>query len=29
MEGKLQPVVDALTAHYNSERLKSEAEAVA
>jgi peptide chain release factor 1 len=29
MEGKLQPVVDALTAHYNSERLKAEAEAVA
>jgi peptide chain release factor 1 len=29
MEGKLQPVVDALIAHYNSERLKSEAEAVA
>jgi peptide chain release factor 1 len=29
MEGKLQPVVDALIAHYNSERLKAEAEAVA
>src|SRR6202167_3243453 len=29
MEGKLQPVIDALTAHYNAERLKSEAEAVA
>jgi peptide chain release factor 1 len=29
MEGKLQPVVDALISHYNSERLKSEAEAVA
>src|SRR5580658_3328564 len=29
MEGKLQPVVDALTAHYNSERLKSEAETAA
>ena len=29
MDGKLQPVVDALIAHYNSERLKSEAEAVA
>jgi len=29
MEGKLQPVVDALIAHFNSERLKSEAEAVA
>src|SRR6202789_4233942 len=29
MGGKLQPVVDALTAHYNSERLKSEAETVA
>jgi len=28
MEGKLQPVVDALIAHFNSERLKSEAEAV-
>src|ERR1700691_4168222 len=29
MEGKLQPVVDALIAHFNAERLKSEAEAVA
>jgi peptide chain release factor 1 len=29
MEGKLQPVIDALTAHFNAERLKSEAEAVA
>jgi peptide chain release factor 1 len=29
MEGKLQPVVDALIAHFNGERLKSEAEAVA
>jgi peptide chain release factor 1 len=29
MEGKLQPVVDALIAHFNSERLKAEAEAVA
>ncbi len=28
MEGRLQPVVDALTAHFNAERLKSEAEAV-
>jgi peptide chain release factor 1 len=27
MEGRLQPVVDALTAHYNAERLKGEAEA--
>ncbi|HTY85041.1 MAG TPA: peptide chain release factor 1 [Silvibacterium sp.] len=27
MLGKLQPVVDALTAHYNAERLKGEAEA--
>jgi peptide chain release factor 1 len=26
MEGRLQPVVDALTAHYNAERLKAEAE---
>ena len=25
MEGKLQPVIDALIAHYNAERLKSEA----
>jgi peptide chain release factor 1 len=29
MEGKLQPVIDALVAHFNSERLKSEAETVA
>jgi peptide chain release factor 1 len=29
MEGKLQPVVDALIAHFNSERLKAEAETVA
>ena len=29
MEGKLQPVVDALTAHFNAERLKGEAEAIA
>jgi peptide chain release factor 1 len=29
MEGKLQPVVDALIAHFNSERLKSEGEAAA
>ena len=29
MEGRLQPVVDALIAHFNSERLKAEAEAVA
>jgi peptide chain release factor 1 len=28
MEGKLQPVVDALTAHFNAERLKGEAETV-
>jgi peptide chain release factor 1 len=27
MVGRLQPVVDALTAHYNAERLKAEAEA--
>src|SRR5246500_2833762 len=26
MDGKLQPVVDALTTHFNSERLKAEAE---
>jgi peptide chain release factor 1 len=26
MEGKLQPVIDALIAHFNAERLKSEAE---
>jgi peptide chain release factor 1 len=29
MEGKLQPVIDALIAHFNAERLKSEAEAIA
>jgi peptide chain release factor 1 len=29
MEGRLQPVVDALTAHFNAERLKGEAEAIA
>ena len=29
MEGKLQPVIDALIAHFNAERLKSEAETVA
>ncbi|MGA7520971.1 MAG: peptide chain release factor 1 [Acidobacteriaceae bacterium] len=29
MEGKLQPVIDALIAHFNSERLKSEAETAA
>jgi len=29
MEGKLQPVIDALTAHFNAERLKGEAEAMA
>jgi peptide chain release factor 1 len=27
MEGRLQPVIDALTAHFNAERLKAEAEA--
>ena len=27
MEGRLQPVIDALTAHYNAERLKAESEA--
>jgi peptide chain release factor 1 len=27
MEGKLQPIVDALIAHYNAERMKAEAEA--
>ncbi|MGA8109026.1 MAG: peptide chain release factor 1, partial [Acidobacteriaceae bacterium] len=27
MEGRLQPVVDALIAHFNAERLKAEAEA--
>jgi peptide chain release factor 1 len=26
MEGKLQPVIDALIAHFNAERLKSEAD---
>jgi peptide chain release factor 1 len=26
MEGRLQPVIDALTAHFNAERLKSESE---
>ncbi|HTV14934.1 MAG TPA: peptide chain release factor 1 [Acidobacteriaceae bacterium] len=29
MEGKMQPVIDALTAHFNAERLKGEAEAMA
>jgi peptide chain release factor 1 len=29
MEGRLQPVVDALTAHFNAERLKAEAETAA
>jgi peptide chain release factor 1 len=29
MEGRLQPIVDALTAHFNAERLKSESETVA
>ncbi|MBV8630659.1 MAG: peptide chain release factor 1 [Silvibacterium sp.] len=29
MEGRLQPVVDALIAHYNAERLKAEAETAA
>jgi peptide chain release factor 1 len=29
MEGRLQPVVDALIAHFNAERLKAEAETVA
>ncbi|HLJ79515.1 MAG TPA: peptide chain release factor 1 [Acidobacteriaceae bacterium] len=29
MEGKLQPVIDALIAHFNAERLKGEAETVA
>ncbi len=29
MEGKLQPVIDALIAHFTAERLKSEAETVA
>jgi peptide chain release factor 1 len=29
MEGRLQPVIDALTAHFNAERLKAESEAVA
>src|SRR5246500_454562 len=29
MEGRLQPVIDALPAHYNAERLKAEAETAA
>jgi peptide chain release factor 1 len=29
MEGRLQPVIDALTAHYNAERMKAEAETAA
>ena len=29
MEGRLQPVVDALIAHFNAERLKAEAETAA
>ena len=29
MEGRLQPVIDALTAHFNAERLKAEAETAA
>jgi peptide chain release factor 1 len=29
MEGKLQPVIDALTAHFNAERMKAEAGAAA
>jgi peptide chain release factor 1 len=29
MEGKLQPIVDALIAHYNAERMKAEAETAA
>jgi peptide chain release factor 1 len=29
MEGRLQPVIDALTAHFNAERLKAEGEAAA
>jgi peptide chain release factor 1 len=29
MDGKLQPVVDALITHFNSERLKAEAETTA
>ncbi|HVW76580.1 MAG TPA: peptide chain release factor 1 [Alloacidobacterium sp.] len=29
MEGKLQPVIDALTSYFNAERLKAETEAVA
>ena len=29
MVGKLQPVVDALITHFNSERLKAEAETAA
>ena len=29
MDGKLQPIVDALSAHYQAEKLKSEAAPVA
>ena len=29
MEGRLQPVIDALIAHYNAERMKAEAETAA
>ena len=29
MEGKLQPIVDALTTHYQAEKLKEEAGALA
>jgi peptide chain release factor 1 len=29
MEGRLEPVIDALTAHYNAERMKAEAETAA
>jgi peptide chain release factor 1 len=29
MEGRLQPIVDALVAHYNAERMKAEAETAA
>jgi peptide chain release factor 1 len=29
MQGRLQPVIDALTAHFNAERLKADTEAVA
>jgi peptide chain release factor 1 len=29
MEGRLQPVIDGLTAHYNAERMKAEAETAA